>query len=113
MATLMKENHILISQLEIADSFGTRAKGLLGRESLSPQSAMWIHRCNSIHTFFMKFSIDCVFVDRKLRVKAIYKNVKPGRLIFPVWGASSVFELSANAVDQLNIRVGDELYVGA
>lgn len=112
MATLRSQNHILIPDLEIANSFWSRGKGLLGRDSLSRQSGLWIHRCNSIHTFFMKFAIDCVFVDKKLRVKAVYQNVKPGRLILPVWGASSVFELDANVAHELNIKVGDELYVG-
>lgn len=106
-------NQRLISYLEVADSFITRGKGLLGHASLGEDSGMWIHRCNSVHTFFMKFSIDCIFVDKNLKVKKIYKNVKPWRLVSPVWGANSVFELAEGTANRMNIRVGDQLYVGS
>lgn len=114
MASLINKtkNQVVISEVEVAGSFWARGRGLLGRSSLSEFQALWIPRCNSIHTFFMKFSIDCVFVDRNLKVQAIYPDVKPGRLLLPVWGASSVFEMSAGVSQKMNISVGDQLYVG-
>lgn len=104
---------ILIADLEVAEGFLARGKGLLGRPSLAPEQALWIPHCNSIHTFFMKFAIDCVFVDKSLKVKAIVENVKPGRLVLPIWGVSSVVEMTAGNARRLNISVGDQLYVGA
>lgn len=106
-------NQKLIPHLEVAKDFFARGKGLLGHTQLSEDSGMWIHHCNSIHTFFMKFAIDCVFVDKNLKVKAIYQDVKPWRLLLPVWGASSVFELASGAAARMNIQVGDQLYVGS
>lgn len=103
----------LIPRLEVADTFHTRGKGLLGRDSLAGDHALWIHRCNSIHTFFMKFAIDCVFVDRQLKVRKVYHDVRPWRLVLPVWGASSVIEMASGTAKRLNINVGDQLYVGA
>jgi len=108
-----KTNQTLIPQLEEARTFWSRGKGLLGRESLPEGQALWIHHCNSIHTCFMKFAIDCVFVDKNLKVKALYSEVKPWRLILPVWGASSVIEMSAGSINKMNVSVGDQLYVGA
>ena len=105
-------NQRLIPHLEVADGFLSRGKGLLGHSKLNEDAGMWIHRCNSIHTFFMKFSIDCVFVDKNLKVKAVFNDVKPWRLVPPVWGASSVFELASGAAARMNICVGDQLYVG-
>jgi uncharacterized membrane protein (UPF0127 family) len=61
----------------------------------------------------MKFSIDCVFVDRKLRVKKIYRDVRPWRLVLPVLGASSVIEMASGTAERLKINVGDQLHVGA
>lgn len=115
MATLINKttDQILIPHLEVAETFWRRGRGLLGRTSLPEAQALWIPRCNSIHTFFMKFSIDCVFVDRHLKVKAIYEDVHPGRLLLPVWGASSVFEMAAGEARRLKVHVGDQLYVGA
>ncbi|UOE99985.1 DUF192 domain-containing protein [Bdellovibrio reynosensis] len=106
-------NQTLVPQLSVARTFWSRGKGLLGRSALPQEEALWIHRCNSIHTYFMKFSIDCVFVDKNLQVKAIYQDVKPWRLVAPVWGASSVIELAAGTVTTMKINVGDQLYVGA
>ncbi len=105
-------DQILIPQLEVAHTFWKRGKGLLGRTELIESQGLWIPRCNSIHTFFMKFPIDCVFLDRHFTVKAIYRDIPPGRLIFPVWGASSVVELAAGASQKINVQVGDKLYVG-
>lgn len=114
MAALMNKttNETLIPQLEVARTFSSRGKGLLGRSSLSDDQALWIHRCNSIHTFFMKFSIDCVFVDKNMKVKAIYQDIHPWRLIPPVWGASSVIEMASGASRKMKVKVGDQLYVG-
>lgn len=104
---------VLIPRLEVADTFQTRGKGLLGRKSLATDQALWIPRCNSIHTFFMKFAIDCVFVDRHLKVRKVCHDVRPWRLVLPVWGASSVVEMSSGTAQRLNINVGDQLHVGA
>ena len=62
---------LLIEQLEIAESFWHRGVGLLGRAKLEENQALWIKPTNNIHTCFMKFSIDCIFVDRKLEIKKI------------------------------------------
>lgn len=115
MAKLMNKttNQTLIPDLEVARTFLSRGKGLLGREGLAPGQALWIHQCNSIHTCFMKFSIDCVFVDKNLRVKAIRQDVRPWRMVLPVWGAASVIEMASGNIRELNINVGDQLYVGA
>lgn len=115
MTALMSKttNQTLIPQLKVADTFWTRGKGLLGREALPNSEALWIHHCNSIHTFFMKFSIDCVFVDKNLKVKALYQDVRPWRLVPPVWGAASVIEMSSGSISRLKVSVGDQLYVGA
>ncbi len=112
MAQLLNsQNQILASQLKIADSHWSRIKGLLGTESLQSQEALWIHRCNSIHTFFMKYSIDCVFLDRDLKVKALKEQVKPSRMTLPIWGASSVIEMRSGQIRDLGLTLGEQLHV--
>lgn len=106
-----KDNKELISDLKVADTLVARGVGLLNRNSLSENEALWILRCNSIHTFFMKFSIDCVFVDKDLVVKKIKTNVQPWRLVPPIIGARSVFELASGVSEKLHIEVGDQLHV--
>jgi uncharacterized protein len=114
MASLMNsEKKVLLTDLQIASWMWPRMKGLLGTQSLSASSGLWIHRTNSIHTFFMKYSIDCDFVNRKMEVKKLVRDVRPGRFVFPIMGATSVIELSAGTIDKLGLQVGDQLYVGA
>lgn len=108
----MDNKEVLLSQLEVATTFINRGVGLLGRSNLKDNEALWIHSCNSIHTFFMKFSIDCVFVDKNLKVVKVVENVSPWRLVLPIWGAQSVFELKAGLAAKLKVKVGDTLYVG-
>ena len=106
------KNNIISEKLEKADSFLLRLKGLLGRTVLADNEALWIEHCSSIHTFFMNFSIDVIFVDRNLKVKKLYEDVRPGRLTWPAWGASSVFELPKGKIALKNINLGDQLNVG-
>jgi uncharacterized membrane protein (UPF0127 family) len=114
MARLMNSaNQVLLEDLRIAKSFWSRTRGLLGTSSLGDAEGLWIDPCNSIHTFFMKYPIDCVFVDRAMQVKALKASVLPGRLVLPIWGARSVIEMKAGKIQKLGLSLGDQLYVGA
>lgn len=111
------KNMEVASHLDVASSFWERSRGLLGRSSLPQGSALWIKGtdlvgCNSIHTLFMRFAIDAVFVDKNLKVKKIYRNLGPWRMTWPAPGAHSVFEFSAGTFSQDSIDVGDQLHVG-
>lgn len=106
-----KTKLVLVEQLNIAQSFLSRLVGLLGHKNLNASEGLWIHKCNSIHTFFMRFTIDCIFLDENLKIKKVFSYVKPWRVTWPVWSARSVIELPAGAAQFLNLREGDELYV--
>ena len=99
-------------QMWRADHLLPRMVGLLATSSLPEEQALWIDPCNSIHTFFMRFPIDVVFVAGDLKVKKIYENVKPWRLIWPVWGARSTIEMPVGGIRRGRIEVGDQLHVG-
>ena len=102
---------LLIENLEIAENLWQRGVGLLGRTKLNDDQALWIKATNNIHTCFMKFSIDCIFVDRKLEIKKIVKSVPGFRLVGPYWKANSVIEANAGFAESKNLKVGDQLYV--
>jgi uncharacterized membrane protein (UPF0127 family) len=59
-------------------------------------------RCNSIHTAFMKFPIDVLFVDKDLKVVSVYENLKPWRITRLHFRASSVIELPAGTIAGLD-----------
>lgn len=110
------KNIVLLNSLEVAKTLGSRMKGLLGRQSLTKDQALWIHSCSSIHTYFMKFPIDVILLDKHRVVVAIHKNVVPWRIVFPVWKASSVIECRAGVVEEWTsakkLDRGDVLHVG-
>lgn len=96
----------LAAQVELADSLFTRMKGLLGRDSLADGLCLWIKPCKGVHTFFMRFPIDVLFLDKEWRVVEIVRNLPPNRMT-PVYAkAASVLELPAHAAEGI-VAVGD------
>lgn len=102
-------SRILADRVTLADSPKSRRVGLLQHESLPAGQGMWIFPTKAIHTFGMKFPIDVAFLDRRLRVKRVYHALPPLRMTRWVWGARSVLELTAGALEQTGTAVGDEL----
>src|SRR5215210_2627205 len=84
----------------------TRNKGLLGRWSLEPGSAMILAPCSSVHTFFMKFPIDIVFVARDGHVLKVRPRCGAWRLALGI-GAFAAIELPSGTVEMTGTRVGD------
>ena len=104
----LNTNLVITEKLVEASNLKSRIRGLLGINKLD--FILWIQKCNSIHTFFMRIPIDVVFVNDSFLVKKIHKNLKPWRVVWPIIGASSVFEMNVGISDK--ISVGDRLYVG-
>ena len=88
-----------------------RIKGLLGEKNLPSDTALWIAPCSTIHTFFMKFPIDIIFVDKNLKVTSLAHSIPSSRIVFGGWGAHSTFEMRAEQLKKHSIKKGDELYV--
>jgi uncharacterized membrane protein (UPF0127 family) len=98
----------LATHLEAAVDSETRRKGLLGRESLAPGHALIIAPCNAVHTFFMRFPIDIVFVRRDGSVAGVREAVRPWRMA-AAWGGFATIELPAGAAAAAQVVKGDRL----
>ena len=88
---------------------GTLAKRLLGwmfRQEPVNQGLL-LSPCSSIHTFFMRFDIDVVFLDSQNKVVAKEENIQPYKIVFPVKGSIKTLELPANSIKKLSIKPGD------
>jgi uncharacterized membrane protein (UPF0127 family) len=105
------QNLLLVSHLDVATSFIDRGVGLLKKSQLEEKEGLWIHRCNSIHTFFMKFSIDCIFVNKDLVVDDLVENLSPWKVVFPRWRSRSVIELKSGFINKYQVKKGDQLDV--
>jgi len=91
-----------------ADDPASRSKGLLGRESMAPDEGLWIVPCPMIHTFFMKFPIDVLFLDADLKVRRVIEDMRPWRLSPWVLSARSVLELKGGVL-RGSVSVGDRI----
>jgi uncharacterized protein len=99
---------IVAAKLEAAFDSPARRRGLLGRTSLEPDVAFVIAPSNAVHTFFMKFPIDIIFVRRDGRVTNVRPAVAAWRLALSPW-AFAVIEMAVGGAD--GVRVGDRLQV--
>jgi uncharacterized protein len=103
----------LAGSVEVADSFGARFRGLMGRPPLAPGGGLWLTGTSNIHMFFMRFAIDAVFLGRPAadgtrRVVAVHANLRPWTGI--VWyarGADGCLELPAGTAEATGTRPGD------
>lgn len=92
----------------LADTPWLRLRGLLGRSSLSEQEGILLRPAGAIHTFFMGFPIDAVFLDRELRVLKVAADLRPWRLA-ACRGAKAVLELPAGRAARAGLEPGDRL----
>ncbi len=98
----------LANQAAVAETSAARRTGLLRHSSLPHGSGLWIVPCEGIHTFGMKFPIDVVFLDRKLKVLKTARNLKPWRISLCL-AAHSVLELPSGTLEATATRRGDQL----
>jgi hypothetical protein len=99
----------LVERCELANSFLSRLRGLMGRRSLEPGQGLLIYPESSIHMFFMRFPIDAVFVDKHDMVLSLHPELQPNRSFASKWGARYVLELPAGVIAQSGTQVGDQL----
>src|SRR3989440_11183809 len=107
-ARIESEAGIVCEQGVVADSFGLRLRGLLGRRGLEPNEGLLLVGSPSLHTTFMRFPIDAVFLDRELVVIGIRPNMRPWRLAGRR-RAKHVLELRAGETDRRAVGAGTRL----
>jgi uncharacterized protein len=100
---------IIMTEVISADNFFTRLKGLLGKRELPQGQCMLISPCKSVHTFFMKFPIDVVFIDKSFKVVEVIKNMGSSRTSPYVKGAWAVIEMPVDMELDCKLTVGDDL----
>jgi uncharacterized protein len=103
-------NVLIADQADMADSSEKRRTGLLKHERLNPGEGLWIVPCESVHTFFMKFPIDLVYLDKKHRVKKV-RHAVPAWRLSACLSAHSILELPAGTAERTGTQVGDELTI--
>ncbi len=114
MARVLDETRgsVVADEVRIADNHWSRFWGLMGRRSLPPGHALLIDPCYAIHTMFMRFPIDVIFLDEANRVVKVSLHVKPFRTAVGR-GARRVLEIAAGSAAQAGVEEGDLLIVSS
>lgn len=92
-AVVRETGFVAAREVEEARSFFSRLVGLMFRKGMKPGSALLLSPCNSVHTCFMRFKMDGLFLDGNGKVLRVVENMKPWRMTSVVWGAQTMLEL--------------------
>jgi len=98
----------LADRADIADTSEKRRQGLLKHTGLELGEGLWIVPCEAVHTFFMKFAIDVVFLNKKRQIVKIRENMGLWRMSGS-FSAHSVLELRAGSCARTGTVKGDQL----
>jgi hypothetical protein len=108
---LFSGEQLVCARCEVADRVWTRFRGLMGRHELAANSGLLLRPSGSVHTCFMRFPIDVIFLSEELEVLAVEPAVRPWRLRAKR-GARGVLELPAGAAARAELEPGDRLTLG-
>lgn len=104
------QDNVVCERTEIAGTLWRRLRGLLGRASLPPGQGLLLEPEPSIHSAFMRFEFDAVFLSREMEVLKLVERIPPWRT-HAAKGARKVLELSSGEIAQRKIAVGDILAI--
>ena len=113
MKVTNKTKNVILAQSAVsADNPFKRMKGLLGKKEFLPGEALILRPCSSVHTLFMRFPIDVLFVNKENRVIHSIASLKPFRLtrIYPL--ASFAIEFPSGTLKVNPAAVGDIISIG-
>ncbi len=102
------DGRVVCEEAILADGPLARMKGLLGRRSMSGREGVLLRPTSSVHTAFMRFPIDVVFLDADMCVLRVEVDLKPWRAA-GCRGARAVLELSAGESERRGVRPGDRV----
>ena len=98
---------LLADKAIFAEILWKRLVGLLGRKGLGRGEALVIRPCSGIHTFFMRFPIDVIFLDEELKVVKVIERIPPFRMSLPAFAAKCAIELLSGAIGKSQTEIGD------
>jgi uncharacterized protein len=102
------DGNVVCERCVVADNSLARMRGLLGRSELAPEEGIFLQPASSVHTWFMRFPIDVVFLDRDLSVLRVVRRLAPWRTAHRR-RATAVLELAAGESERRGIEVGQRL----
>lgn len=95
-------------EIELAESFLSRFRGLMLRANLPEGRGLLLAPCNSVHMGFMRFSIDVIYLDENFCIKKIVQNLRPWIGFSACFGAWGALELPSGEAERLQLKIGQQ-----
>ncbi|MBT8398312.1 MAG: DUF192 domain-containing protein [Gemmatimonadetes bacterium] len=102
-------NTLLGSRVDAATSWWQRLRGYIGRTEPKRGEGILLVECNAIHTWWMTFSLDVVFLDQKGKVLDLIESIRPWKRTRRIPGARYVLEVPVGTIEYSGTRLGDHL----
>ena len=99
--------NIICKKMIIANNLFDRMKGLMFSIEMPDCDGFLIAPCNSIHTFFMLYRLDLLFLDKNFQVVKVIYGLSPWRITWMYFKAHQVLEMKADTLKK-NIKSGDK-----
>ncbi len=99
----------IVREVELANSFFKRFKGLMFRQSMPLDYGLLLSPCKAIHTFSMRFPIDVVYLDADSKIIHIEKSMQPNKVGKTIKSAASVLELNSGMAEKFDLKADDTL----
>lgn len=100
-------DEVIAEEVHTAYRFWPRLKGLIGTADMPDKTALHIAPCRSIHTYFMNYSLDILYLSKQNEIVGIEENLQPGRMGKRFPGVHTVIELPAGRLQTISTVVGD------
>ena len=102
---------VLVENLMMATTFIRRLRGLMFTAELLPGEGLFLSPCNSVHTFFMRYPLDVLFLDGQMQILRCLSCIQPNRISPLIRGARHAVEMPAGNIKQYGISAGDSLLI--
>lgn len=112
IGSLISGDTVLVARVHIATGPFERMRGLLGRDGLPPGEGMLLSPCRAVHTWFMRFPIDVVFLDSEWSVTKVCRDVRPFRMAAGGWRARHAVEVHSGWLTPDSVLPGTPTKLG-
>lgn len=97
--------------ITLADTFWLRLTGLIPRKGLQPDEGLLIRPCRQVHTWFMSFALDIIFLDKEGQIVYLLPEMKPGKISPFIKEGFQVLELAPGAISVHQLKIGERLEI--
>jgi uncharacterized protein len=99
----------IANEITKAHSFFTRLKGLMFSKSLPDGQGLHIQPCQSIHTFFMNYPIDVLYLNKDFEIVGLQESFQPSKLGKLFKNGHSVLELPTGTIQKSGTKIGHKI----